>query len=52
MWQWMLNRFTIQMSMLGIFWISSVVVSYGVGVYLGMYLSKPKPKKNKRRRRR
>ena len=32
------------MSMLGIFWVCSVVVSYGVGMYLGMYLSKPKSK--------
>ena len=39
------------MSMLGIFWICSVVVSYGVGMYLGMYLSKPKPKKFKRKSR-
>ena len=37
--------------MLGIFWICSIVVSYGVGMCLGVYLSKPKPKKKKRRRR-
>ena len=35
------------MSMLGIFWIVSVIVSYGVGMYLGIYLSKPKDKKKK-----
>ena len=40
------------MSTLGIFWIVSVIVSYGVGMYLGIYLSKPKDKKKKRRRRR
>ena len=40
------------MSTLGIFWIGSVIVSYGVGMYLGIYLSKPKDKKKKRRRRR
>ena len=40
------------MSILGIFWICSVIVSYGLGIYLGKMLFNKKQKKKKGRRRR
>ena len=40
------------MSILGIFWICSVIVSYGVGIYIGKTLFNKKQKRKKRRRRR
>ncbi len=39
------------MSTLGLFWIGSVIISYGAGLYVGIKLYKPKDKKRKRRRR-
>ena len=38
------------MSTLGIFWIGTILVSYGAGLMVGIYLYKPKSKKKKKRR--
>ena len=35
------------MSTLGLFWICSVVIAYGVGMGIGIYLYKPKKTKNR-----
>jgi len=40
------------MNTLGIFWIGSIIVSYGVGIYLGKTLFNKKQKRKKGRRRR
>ena len=39
------------MTTLGIFWICSVIVSYAVGMFLGIKLYNKKPIKRGRRRR-
>ena len=40
------------MSTLGIFWIGTILVSYGAGLMVGIYLYKPKSKKKRNRRNR
>ena len=38
------------MTTLGYFWIGTILVSYSVGLMVGIYLYKPKSKKKKKRR--
>jgi|TARA_B100002019_G_scaffold288887_1_gene303412 hypothetical protein len=40
------------LSVLGIFWVCSVIVSYSLGIYLGKTLFNKKQKRKKGRRRR